>query len=410
MKFTWLSNASWAATGYGDQTKLIVDGLKKRGHEPAIISFYGLQGGILNWGGVPVFPNGHMPYGQDIAAAHTVQYGARYLFSLVDAWVFNNTPFYDALQKDRIRWIPYFPIDSEPLPPFVKIAVERAYKRIVFSKFACRMMDNAGLEYTYIPHCIDTEELKPKDRIQSRQLMKTQGLTIPNDAFIVGMVAANKGAPSRKAFSRHIEAFAKFKKKHSDAVFYIHTSTGERGEYGGENLLEQCRFYGLTVNKDVFFPDAYSYYLGFPKNYLAHIYSMMNVHILVSSGEGFGIPTIEAQACGVPVIVGDWTAMPELCKTGQIVPKEESDAVWTPVAALQYAPRVDAIVEALERAYNENRDPQQVRERVLEYAASSVVDKYWMPYLKQLEEDDKATQDEITASRQMAGRRLVINE
>ena len=102
--------------------------------------------------------------------------------------------------------------------------------------------------------------------------------------------------------------------------------------------------------------------------------------------------------------------MPELCKTGQIVPKEQSDSIWTPVAAMQYAPRADAIVEALEKAYNENRDPQQVRERVLEYAASSVVDKYWMPYLKQLEEDDKATQDEITASRQMAGRRLVINE
>lgn len=38
-------------------------------------------------------------------------------------------------------------------------------------------------------------------------------------------------------------------------------------------------------------------------------------------GEGFGIPIIEAQAAGCPVIVTDCTAMTELCLSGWLIEK-----------------------------------------------------------------------------------------
>ena len=34
-------------------------------------------------------------------------------------------------------------------------------------------------------------------------------------------------------------------------------------------------------------------------------------------GEGFGIPIIEAQACSTPVIVTDFSSMPERCAGAQ---------------------------------------------------------------------------------------------
>jgi glycosyltransferase involved in cell wall biosynthesis len=412
LKFTWLSNAPWASTGYGDQTALFLKHIREAGHNPAIIAFYGLHGGILQWQGMPVFPKGHQDYGQDIAAAHTKQYGAKYLFSLVDAWVFNNSPFFDSVRELKIRWIPYFPVDSEPLPQFVKVAVERAYRRIVFSKHGAKMMEQAGLDYHYIPHAVDTKILQPQDRAESFDKLKRAGTPLPEDAFIVGMVAANKGAPSRKAFTQNIQAFIEFKRKHRDAVLYLHTSRSENGEYNGVNLPEFCTLMGLEVGRDVFFPDQYSYYLGYPKSYLANLYSLMDVHLLASTGEGFGIPIVEAQACGAPVIVGDWTAMGELCFSGWKIPKEESEPVWTPLAAFQFTPRVGAIVDALEQAYSKRGNPQyrtKARLGALDYDADTVVNRYWLPFLKQLEEDDEAAEKELAAVRDMTGKRVSVN-
>lgn len=412
MQLTWLSNAPYASTGYADQTAQILPRLKDAGHEPAIICFYGLQGGALNWKGMPLLPVGMMPYGQDIAAAHTKNFGAKYLFTLVDAWVFNNTPFFESLQKEQLRWIPYFPIDSEPLPIAVRYAVERAYRRVVFSKFGAAMMEQAGLDYHYIPHCIETNILKPQDKQASLEMIRKQGVNLPDDAFIVGMVAANKGNPPRKAFTQNIEAFARFKQRHDDAVLYIHTSAGVNGEYGGVNLPEFCEYIGLKVKKDVFFPDAYGYYMGYPKSYLANLYSVMDVHLLVSTGEGFGIPIVEAQSCGTPVIVGDWTATGELCFSGWKVSKERSEKIWTPVAAYQFNPHVGAIVDALEESYKHKGNPQyraKARAGALEYDADTVVNRYWLPFLKQLEDDDAEAEKEIANARQMAGKRITVN-
>jgi len=46
----------------------------------------------------------------------------------------------------------------------------------------------------------------------------------------------------------------------------------------------------------------------------------MNVHVLPSAGESFGLPCLEAAACGIPNIVTKCTNMPYLVKdTGLVV-------------------------------------------------------------------------------------------
>ncbi|HEV8287275.1 MAG TPA: glycosyltransferase family 1 protein [Chitinophagaceae bacterium] len=46
---------------------------------------------------------------------------------------------------------------------------------------------------------------------------------------------------------------------------------------------------------------------------LAAIHSMARVFCFPSFAEGFGLPPLEAMACGVPVIVSNTTSMPEVC-------------------------------------------------------------------------------------------------
>lgn len=50
-----------------------------------------------------------------------------------------------------------------------------------------------------------------------------------------------------------------------------------------------------------------------PKKDLPAIYSMADLFVFPSIYEGFGIPPLEAMACGIPVIVSNQGASPEIC-------------------------------------------------------------------------------------------------
>jgi glycosyltransferase involved in cell wall biosynthesis len=49
-----------------------------------------------------------------------------------------------------------------------------------------------------------------------------------------------------------------------------------------------------------------------PANDLSLLYSVSNVFLLTSKAEGLGIPVLEAMACGIPFLVSDTGALPEL--------------------------------------------------------------------------------------------------
>lgn len=395
MKFTWLSNAPWAATGYGNQTALFLPRFKAAGHDVACIAFYGLEGTPINWNGITCYGKGLSAWGLDVADAHTNHYGARVCFSLVDAWVIEPAAFVSGA-----KWIPWFPIDHDPLPPIVADKVRRAYRRIVFSKFGERKVNEAGMDCYYVPHGVDTEEYRPLDRGEARK-----NLGWPSDRFIIGMVAANKGTPSRKALFQHIEAFAAFRKRRPEAVLYLHTNTGANGEMGGVNLPEYIASVGLSqttlgrpdtdYSAGVWFCDQYINMLGFPTGYMRHVYSAMDVHALVSMGEGFGIPTLEAQACGTPVIVSGWTASEELCFAGEVIDERHAYRTWTPLASYQWQPNPGSITAAFERAYNRPGSAEKARAGALAYDANLVMEKYWSPVLTAIEQDVALWEGEV---------------
>ena len=379
MKITWMSNAPWCASGYGNQTRLFCTRLKESGHDVSIIALWGLEGGMLTWNGIPTYPKGLATWSNDIAAAHTVNAGSDILITLFDAWPL--VP--EQLQQHGVRWIPWYPVDMDPIPPAVARNVGKAYDRIVFSKFGQRMTEQAGMSCHYVPHGVDTKVFRPLDQAEARK-----SIGWPNDKFIIGMVAANKGNPSRKALAEHLLAFKKLHDKHDDTLLYLHTSSGANGEYGGINLPQLALELGLE--RAVFYADQYNYHMGYPDPYMVAMYNSLDVHALASMGEGFGIPIVEAQACGCPVIVGDWTANGELCFSGWKVARKDASPYYTPIGSYQFVPGVDALAECMENAYrmNGNQDYRnRARDGALAYDADKVLEKYWMPVLAKIAEN-----------------------
>jgi glycosyltransferase involved in cell wall biosynthesis len=146
----------------------------------------------------------------------------------------------------------------------------------------------------------------------------------------------------------------------------------------------------VPENVAVLLCDQFTYVsTGFGDEYMNAAYNGMDVHMLVSAGEGFGIPIVEAQAAGCPVIVGDWTAMSELCFSGWKVGKEDARPFWNAAGVFQYYPNPEAVAEKLEMAYRMrgNEDyRKRARDGAVAYDADRVTERYWKPVLAEIED------------------------
>jgi glycosyltransferase involved in cell wall biosynthesis len=312
----------------------------------------------------------------------------------MDAWIVEPQMF---MEK---KWVAWFPIDSEPIPPLVLEKVKQAFHRIVWTEFAKREMDKTGLDYDYIPYGIDTDLFKPSDRVKARETAR-----IPQDKFVVGMVAMNKGYPPRKAFYQNIAAFKQLHDKHRDTVLYMHTADGTRPNGESIDLVTYCKSLGLKIGEDVMFADQYSYVLGYPDEAMVTLYNCMDVHLLVSMGEGFGMPQLEAQACGVPVICGDWTTMPELCFSGWKVDRKDAEPFYTLQNAYQFLPHVGAIADKLEQAYKMQGNAdynKRARMGAMRYDIDRVVKNHWVPVLAKIETKIQAVPENANLSTNLA--------
>ena len=202
MRLTWLSNAPWTATAYGSQTGMITQRLVKRDHPVAVTSNFGHDGPAVNWNGVTVFGRSYHPYAMDIIYGHAKTWNADAILTLLDLQVME----LDGLRGQK--WIAWVPIDHQTIPGVIWNNLQHADAVITMSKHASGEMDKTGREYFYIPCAIDTRVYKPLERSAARA-----ALQLPLDKFVVGMVAMNKGSPSRKAFHQNIAAFAALQKK-----------------------------------------------------------------------------------------------------------------------------------------------------------------------------------------------------
>lgn len=396
MRIMLVGNAPWCPSGYGEQIALLAPRFQALGHDVAVAANFGIQGTVVPWtapsGGdpIPVFPAN---YDVDAAMCYFAEFHkADVVITLLDAWTRHPERWTDGL-----RVAMWAPIDHYPPPPkVVAVLGFEQVQAIAMSKFGHEWMQALPLknDALYAPHAVDTDLLKPYPEM--RDVMRDD-LGIPRDAFLVGMVAANKGwnpQLSRKALPQAIEAFSRFCRKHDDAYMLCHTEMN--GRSSGTNLetlitvrsvLDELE-HGLSrkyLYDRIHFPSDREMQMGLPRTYLAAQYSMFDVLLNPSLSEGFGVPILEAQACGVPVITSDHSSMPELTHAGWIV---KGDPFWDQLQeSYAFMPYIPSIEEALEFAYAA-RDDQVLRASAVEwaqqYAIDAVVENHWVPILEQL--------------------------
>lgn len=378
------SNSPGMPTGYGVQTKMLTDRLKRHSVDVAILSNYGIEGAMSEYksqfGTVPVYPRGRTLYSGDVLKPfHEKHLAGRdinnFILTLYDVWIYDDVP-----NLQDLEFVSWTPIDHISVPVKVQSWLKKPnVYPLAMSPFGQRSLEELGIESTYIPHAVDTKLYKPTPLIDGVEVKKYFGLK--DSDFVVGMVAANKanGSLHRKAFAENFLAFAIFKKAHPDAYLYVHTDPDKSfGGFGLANLAKAC---GIDMDS-ILFPDPDRYRFGYSDKEMAALYTGMDVLLHASYGEGFGVPAIEAQACGTKVIASNWAASQDLvAEDGWLV---DGQPFWDE-AQLSFfqIPSIPSIVQALTNAYKSSRTESKAS---IEFASQFDVERvwkwYWMPFLR----------------------------
>lgn len=354
-----------------------------------IAANYGFAGGITEWEGIPILPQGYDGHSQDVMFAHWDAWRRDHpsvpapMITLYDTWV---------LKQPRLVDIPvigsWVPVDHLPAPPEVVAWCARPnVLPIAMARYGQQMLERAGVDCRYVPHGVDTKLFrpgaKPPDGRSARNLYDAD-----DDRFVVMMNAANKGTlPTRKAFGENLLAVSELIARtggpdRTDVILYMHT---EPNNGVGINLLELLQAVGIP-QRLVRWVDAYAYRNGLiSPEYMAALTASADVLLATSKGEGFGIPVLEAQACGTRVVVSDFSAQPELVGDGWCV---DGQPDWDPFQkAWFHTPRISGIVDALEAAYDAPRAPSaKAVAHAAAYDHDLVFAEFWRPVLDELVE------------------------
>jgi glycosyltransferase involved in cell wall biosynthesis len=267
---------------------------------------------------------------------------------------------------DRIlSWVP---IDHMNVVPAVeKWLRQENVTPVAMSQHGAEACARKDIDAVYIPHALE-KHWKPtpvEDPWPGR--------------FVVTIPSANKGVmPSRKAWGENILAFAMFAKDKPDALLYLHT---EAKSQHGIDLTALVEAAGISSNQ-VRFADPYEHRMGVPDSTMAQIYSRTDVLLSATAGEGFGLPVLEAQACGTPVIVSNFSAQPELVGDGWVVAVQPQ---WNPTQLGWFCtPLVNSIVDALEDAFLRGGGHSEEAVTFAKgYAADTVFGERWVPLLEE---------------------------
>jgi len=178
---------------------------------------------------------------------------------------------------------------------------------IAVSSFLERQLSEVGIESTVVYNGVNTELFRP--RILNSSIYKIGVPTI----LYVGRLVKFKGV------NLLIKAFRKVKREIPEACLYVVGSTPDKKSIDDWNEIEAL---SRGLEKSIFF-------LGNVGDQLLSIlYSISDLFVCASLYEGFGMPFLEAESCGVPCVGFNTSAIPEVVinkTTGILVEKGNID-------------------------------------------------------------------------------------
>ncbi len=307
-----MSDSPDTPSGFGNVTRFVCEGLARRGHRVGILGWQTRN--PFEWNGCKVYPTHLDPLGSDALYGYLVRHRPDVVIALADVWWL---PFFTAphvrrqMELTDTPWLLYFPIDGdtrdERLPPSWIELLREVDVPIAMSRYGQRIANRCGVHCEYIPHGVDLDIFcPPLDREQAKARLGVQG------KFLV--LSDSRNQP-RKMLPRLLDVFARFAAERPDVLLHLHTDPDDefaKSQSYSYDLRADLRHLGLDAQ--VRFSPGFTMKqgTGLPLSELAACYRAADVHLLASSGEGFGLPTLQAAAAGAVPLASAYSASLEL--------------------------------------------------------------------------------------------------
>lgn len=295
MRILLHSPPPWAPSGYGTQCAIAARVLKGLGHEVGL-SVYGYHG-REEWEGMPLYPVGNKQRGNGLVAYNCRRHQAELLITLGDVFLL------DPAQFSGLHVMPWVMIDCDPmgimdaswLAAVDKVAA--SCRPLAACEFGQRMLAGGRAGWCWpgagmVP-MVAAPEYRP-DAAAGQAWRREMG--IGDDMFVISKVGVNN-EDDRKSFGVTLQAFAMLARRRKDACLYLHC---EAQTEKCPNLVMMATELGLKGR--VAFPvEERRAADGYDAGWMRGMFCGSSLYDATSKGEGFGVPVVEALACGTPV-------------------------------------------------------------------------------------------------------------
>ncbi len=312
LHIAWVSDSPDTPSGFGNVTRAVCEGLARRGHRVTIFGWQTKR--AFDWNGCRVLPMAKDPMGGDALYAYLLRHRPEAVIALADVWwlpYFASPHVRRQLELTETPWILYFPIDGENaeglLPPSWIELLSEVDIPIAMSAYGQEVGRRCGVNAEVILHGVDLGIFSPPpDREAAKAALGLAG------SFVV--LSDSRNQP-RKLLPRLLDVFARFAEDRPDAVLHLHTDPDDEfasSSYYSYDVRADIAHLGLD-GKVRFTPGfTMRQGQGLPIEELARYYQAADVHLLASSGEGFGLPSLQAAAAGAVPLACAYSASREL--------------------------------------------------------------------------------------------------
>lgn len=224
-----------------------------------------------------------------------------------DPWI--AAEYTSQLKKSIGKKVLYTPVDAKNIKSMYVDEINKSFDHVItYTQFGADQLLESGLKlpYSVIPHGVDRQNFFPVDQTFAREKSG-----IDNKYFIVQVVDRNQ---VRKRIDLAIYYFAEWVKrtnKPDNVMFYYHGAMKDEGWDIGQLMVYNDIKDRLILSHHNLDPAH-----GFPIDFMKIVYSLADIKVSTTLGEGWGLTTMESMACGVANIAPNYAALGEWAKDG----------------------------------------------------------------------------------------------